>query len=183
MDIPGPVSERIAETQLDVPFFVDVLTLAQPVHAPENVAARSVEQVVNMQGAIAEQQVDDPMPQAALQLRLLRARERVLQELAAAEEEVEEKVNTGPFEFDRFEHSGLRPMRPTHMGGRCNRGVGVHVRSRRAGTQPPSIGVSTVVTVLHVVMMREEFPDGNMVDVGGAILALSTTQRSQAFFL
>ena len=52
------------------------------------------------------------MPQAvehgALQLRSLWARVRVLQELAAAEEEVEveEAEDTEPLDFDWFEHSG-----------------------------------------------------------------------------
>ena len=66
---------KIAETQLGIPSLVDVLTPAQPVYAPERGAERSVEQVVDKQGDIAEQQVDDPMPQAvehsALQLRSL----------------------------------------------------------------------------------------------------------------
>ena len=77
MDFPW-----IAETQLGISSPVDVLTPAQPVYAPERGAERSVEQVVDKQGATAEQQEDDPMPQAvehgALQLRLLWARVRVL---------------------------------------------------------------------------------------------------------
>ena len=48
---------RIAETQLGIPSLVDVLTPAQPFYAPERGAERSVEQVVDKEGDIAEQQV------------------------------------------------------------------------------------------------------------------------------
>ena len=64
----------------------------------------------------------------------MRCRERVLAELAAAEEEAEESEAMELEEFDesvdRFDHSALRPMRlyMAYRGGGCVREVGVHVR-------------------------------------------------------
>ena len=76
------------------------------------------------------------------------ARERVLADLAVAEEEVEEQDNNG-------------------VGG---------VRRVRTGTPPPSVSVPTVVMAL-VAAMREEYPDRIMEDDGGAGLALLVLLR------
>ena len=107
-----------------------MLNPAPPDHALGHVAEKPAEHVVDVQGAIAERQGDELMPQVvepgALQLRLLRARKRVLAELAAAEEEVVESEDMELVEefdksVDRFEHSGWRPMRlcAPYRGGGC----------------------------------------------------------------
>ena len=127
---PDRFSETLTERQAEFPSPDDVLTPAPPDHALGHVAEKLAEHVVDVQGAIAERQGDELMPQVvepgALQLQLLRARESVLAELAAAEEEVVESEDMELVEefdksVDRFEHSSWRPMRfcALYRGGGC----------------------------------------------------------------
>ena len=141
--------------------------LARPSAAGDRCGDSGCPSVVETQGAIAERQGDEAMPQvgepSALQFRLLQARERVLAELAAAEEEAEESevmelVEESDESVDRFATGD--PCASARLTvGWVRQGVGVHVRAWRTGTPPPSAGVPTLVMALVVLVIGAP-PDG-----------------------